>query len=41
LNALGQTNWNRKMAAKLLKISYKGIFNKIREYDLARTPEGN
>jgi transcriptional regulator with GAF, ATPase, and Fis domain len=41
LNALRQTNWNRKMAAKLLRISYKAILNKIKEYDLARTPEGN
>jgi two-component system response regulator AtoC len=41
LNALGQANWNRKMAAKLLRISYKAILNKIKEYDLARTPEGN
>jgi len=36
LNALGQTNWNRKMAAKLLNISYKGILNKIKEYGLTQ-----
>jgi two-component system response regulator AtoC len=41
LNALRQTNWNRKKAAKLLRISYKAILNKIKECDLARTPEGN
>jgi len=41
LNALGQTNWNRKMAATLLNISYKAILNKIKDYDLARIPRDN
>ena len=36
LKVLGQTNWNRKMAAKLLNISYKAILNKIKEYGLTR-----
>ncbi len=33
--ALDQTNWNRKKAASLLKISYKSMLNKIKEYNLA------
>ncbi|GEM_PF-5293737 len=33
--ALEQTNWNRKKAAGLLKISYKSMLNKIKEYNLA------
>jgi two-component system response regulator AtoC len=41
LDALRQTNWNRSKAAKLLRISYKAILNKIKEYDLARITEGN
>ncbi len=32
--ALQQTNWNRKKAAVLLKISYKALLYKIRQYDL-------
>jgi two-component system response regulator AtoC len=36
LKALTQTNWNRKMAAKLLNISYKAILNKIRKYGITR-----
>ena len=36
LKVLGQTNWNRKMAAKLLNISYKAILYKIKEYGLTR-----
>jgi two-component system response regulator AtoC len=34
LKVLRQTNWNRKMAAKLLKVSYKAILYKIKEYGL-------
>ncbi|NIO19814.1 MAG: hypothetical protein GTN76_03500, partial [Candidatus Aenigmarchaeota archaeon] len=34
LKVLGQTNWNRKRAAKLLNISYKAILYKIKEYGL-------
>ncbi len=36
--ALDQTNWNRKKAAALLKISYKALLYKIRQYDLQRMP---
>jgi len=32
--ALQRTNWNRKAAASLLKISYKALLYKIREYGL-------
>ncbi|HTZ95086.1 MAG TPA: sigma-54 dependent transcriptional regulator [Terriglobales bacterium] len=33
--ALNQTNWNRKQAASLLKISYKALLYKIRQYGIA------
>jgi two-component system, NtrC family, response regulator AtoC len=33
--ALEQTNWNRKQAAGLLKISYKALLYKIRQYGIA------
>ena len=33
--ALEETKWNRKAAAELLKISYKSLLAKIRQYDLA------
>ena len=33
--ALQQTNWNRKQAAEQLKISYKALLYKIREYEIA------
>jgi two-component system, NtrC family, response regulator AtoC len=32
--ALDQTNWNRKQAAALLKISYKALLYKIRQYGI-------
>jgi transcriptional regulator with PAS, ATPase and Fis domain len=35
--ALEQTNWNRKQAAVLLKISYKALLYKIRQYGIAET----
>ena len=35
--ALDQTNWNRKKAAAMLKISYKALLYKIRQYDIQRT----
>jgi len=35
--ALEETNWNRKRAAALLKISYKALLYKIRQYGLAET----
>ncbi len=34
-HALDQTNWNRKQAAALLKISYKALLYKIRQYGIA------
>lgn len=33
--ALQRTNWNRKKAAMMLKISYKSLLNKIKAYNLA------
>jgi two-component system response regulator AtoC len=33
--ALEQTHWNRKAAARLLNISYRGLLYKIQEYHLA------
>ena len=38
--ALDQTNWNRKQAAALLKISYKALLYKIRQYGLAEQKRG-
>jgi transcriptional regulator with PAS, ATPase and Fis domain len=35
--ALELTNWNRKKAAAMLKISYKALLYKIRQYDIQRT----
>ena len=35
--ALEETNWNRKRAAVILKISYKALLYKIRQYGLAET----
>ncbi len=34
LKALRQTQWNRKKAAQLLKVSYKTLLNRILEFDL-------
>ena len=36
--ALEETHWNRKEAAGLLKISYKALLYKVRQYGLDRTP---
>jgi DNA-binding NtrC family response regulator len=36
-HALEQTNWNRKQAAVLLKISYKALLYKIRQYGIAQS----
>jgi DNA-binding NtrC family response regulator len=33
-SALLRTGWNRKQAARLLKISYRGLLYKIRQYDI-------
>jgi DNA-binding NtrC family response regulator len=38
--ALDETNWNRKQAAALLKISYKALLYKIRQYGIAQ-PKGH
>jgi len=35
--ALDETNWNRKQAAVLLKISYKALLYKIRQYGIAQS----
>jgi two-component system, NtrC family, response regulator AtoC len=35
--ALEETNWNRKQAAALLKISYKALLYKIRQYGIAQS----
>jgi two-component system, NtrC family, response regulator AtoC len=33
--ALGQTHWNRKAAARLLRVSYRTLLYKIQQYNLA------
>jgi two-component system, NtrC family, response regulator AtoC len=38
-HALEQTNWHRQKAASLLKISYKALLYKIKQYDL-HPPDG-
>ena len=38
--ALQRTNWNRKAASRLLKISYKALLYKIREYRLEENDRG-
>ena len=38
-SALKQTGWNRKRAAQLLSISYRGLLYKIRRHNI--TPTGN
>jgi transcriptional regulator with GAF, ATPase, and Fis domain len=38
-SALKQTGWNRKRAAQLLSISYRGLLYKIRRHNI--TPGGN
>jgi two-component system response regulator AtoC len=35
--ALEETHWNRKRAARLLKISYRGLLYKIRQHGITRT----
>ena len=36
--ALNETNWNRKKAAGLLHISYRGLLYKIRQHEIPRPP---
>lgn len=38
-NALKRTGWNRKRAAQLLSISYRGLLYKIRRHNI--TPNGS
>jgi two-component system response regulator AtoC len=38
--ALAETHWNRKRAARLLNISYRGLLYKIREHGITRLPAG-
>ncbi|MGA1825107.1 MAG: sigma-54-dependent transcriptional regulator [bacterium] len=33
-NVLNKTNWNRIQAAKLLKVSYRSLLSKIKEYEI-------
>jgi DNA-binding NtrC family response regulator len=35
-SALNVTGWNRKQAARLLKISYRGLLYKIRQHNITR-----
>jgi transcriptional regulator with GAF, ATPase, and Fis domain len=37
LGALENTDWNRKRAAQLLAISYRGLLYKIRRHNISRT----
>lgn len=36
--ALEKTNWNKSLAAKLLKIDRKALYNRIEKYNLTRPP---
>ena len=37
-SALKQTGWNRKRAARLLSISYRGLLYKIRRHNITPSP---
>jgi len=39
LGALKRTGWNRKQAARLLSISYRGLLYKIRRHNIVPQPE--
>lgn len=39
--ALEESGWNRKHAAKLLSISYRGLLYKIRQYNITPAPRNN
>ena len=34
---LNEVNWNKSKASKMLKVDYKTLYNKIKEYDIERT----
>jgi DNA-binding NtrC family response regulator len=36
MNALSMSGWNKRKAAKMLKISYKSLFNKINDLDIGK-----
>jgi hypothetical protein len=36
LEVLSYTRWNRRKTASLLKISYKALLNKIKEYEIEK-----
>jgi DNA-binding NtrC family response regulator len=38
--ALDFAGWNRRRAAQLLRISYRGLLYKIRQYNITVTPRG-
>lgn len=38
-SALNRTGWNRKQAARLLKISYRGLLYKIHRHQIVPTAE--
>jgi len=39
--ALEESGWNRKQAAKLLSISYRGLLYKIRQYNITPASRNN
>jgi DNA-binding NtrC family response regulator len=39
--ALEHTNWNRKRAAQLLSISYRGLLYKIRQHNITRNRDNS
>jgi DNA-binding NtrC family response regulator len=39
--ALEESGWNRKRAAKLLSISYRGLLYKIRQYNITPVERNN
>ena len=41
LAALKRTGWNRKQAARLLKISYRGLLYKIRQHNIEPTAKAS
>ncbi|KKL46934.1 hypothetical protein LCGC14_2340580, partial [marine sediment metagenome] len=37
MKVLKEVNWNKSKASKLLKVDYKTLYNKIKEYNIERT----